>query len=61
MDERLVQWTLMRNLSELSTITGKPIIKKIAEEYTTDQGRIDFILVSCLINTLAKSFDFCQD
>ncbi len=44
MDERLVQWTLLKNLPELSNIIGKPIIKKIAEEYTTDQGRIDFIL-----------------
>jgi hypothetical protein len=44
MNERLVQWTLLRNLPELSNIVGKPIIKKIAEEYTTDQGRIDFVL-----------------
>lgn len=44
MDERLVQWTLLRNLPELSNIVGRPIIKKIAEEYTTDQGRIDFVL-----------------
>lgn len=44
MDERLVQWTLLKNLPELSNIIGKQIIKKMAEEYTTDQGRIDFIL-----------------
>lgn len=44
MDERLVQWTLLKNLPELSNIIGKPIIKKMAEEYATDQGRIDFIL-----------------
>ncbi len=44
MDEKLVQWTLMKNLTELCKIIGKPIIRKIAEEYTVDQGRIDFIL-----------------
>lgn len=44
MEERLVQWTLLRNLPALSEIIGKPIIRRLAEEYTTDQGRIDFIL-----------------
>jgi len=44
MDERLVQWTLLRNLPALGEIIGKPVIRRLAEEYTTDQGRIDFIL-----------------
>lgn len=44
MDERLVQWTLLRNLPALSEIIGKPVIRRLAEEYTTEQGRIDFIL-----------------
>jgi len=44
MEERLVQWALLRNFGELSKIIGKTIIRRIAEEYTTKQGRIDFIL-----------------
>jgi hypothetical protein len=44
MEERLVQWTLLRNLPELSNIVGKPIVRKLAQEYTTDLGRIDLVL-----------------
>jgi len=34
----------MRNMPELRDIVGKPILRKLAEEYTTDVGRIDFVL-----------------
>lgn len=44
MTERLVQWTLLKDLKSLSKLIGKPIIRKLAEEYTTDLGRIDFAL-----------------
>lgn len=44
MEERLVQWTLLKDISFLAKIIGKPIVRQIAANYTTDKGVIDFIL-----------------
>lgn len=44
MQESLVQWTLLNNLSELSKYLSFKISSKKAQELSTDFGRIDFIL-----------------
>jgi len=44
MQESLVQWTLLNNLSELSKYLNFKIASKKAQELSTDFGRIDFIL-----------------
>lgn len=44
MQESLVQWTLLNNLSELSKYLNFEIASKKAQELSTDFGRIDFIL-----------------
>lgn len=44
MQESLVQWTLLNNLSELSKYLDFKIASKKAQEVSTDFGRIDFIL-----------------
>lgn len=44
MNESLVQWTLLNNLSELSLILDCKIATTIGQEISTDFGRIDFIL-----------------
>jgi len=70
MNENLVQWVLLRSPQYLQSRLGVSLGRKIGENYTTDQGRIDFafetkkeILVVELetgINTKAK-FDYCTD
>ncbi|NCS88002.1 MAG: hypothetical protein AUK34_14560 [Ignavibacteria bacterium CG2_30_36_16] len=44
MQESLVQWTLLNNLSDLSQYLNFKIASKKAQELSTDFGRIDFIL-----------------
>jgi len=44
MQESLVQWTLLNNLSDLSKYLNFKIASKKAQELSTDFGRIDFIL-----------------
>lgn len=44
MQESLVQWTLLNNLSDLSKYLDFKIATKKAQELSTDFGRIDFIL-----------------
>lgn len=44
MQESLVQWTLLNNLSDLSKYLDFEIASKKAQELSTDFGRIDFIL-----------------
>lgn len=70
MNENLVQWVLLRSPQYLQSRLGVSLGRKIGENYTTDQGRIDFafetkkeILVVELetgINSQAK-FDYCTD
>jgi hypothetical protein len=44
MQESLVQWTLLNNLSDLSKFLDFQIASKKAQELSTEFGRIDFIL-----------------
>jgi len=44
MNESVVRWTLLNNLSFLGRVLGFPIASKVGQEITTDYGRIDFIL-----------------
>ncbi len=44
MNEALVQWTLLNNFDYLEKSLKFNIKKRIAQEITTDYGRIDFIL-----------------
>jgi len=70
MNENIVQWVLMKSPQYLQSRLGVRLGRKIGENYTTDQGRIDFafetqkeILVVELetgINSKAK-FDYCTD
>ncbi|RKY71288.1 MAG: hypothetical protein DRQ24_07735, partial [Candidatus Latescibacterota bacterium] len=68
MNESLVQWVLLRRPEYLQERLGFKLERKLGENYTTDQGRIDFafetkeeILVIELetgINNKAK-FEYC--
>jgi len=42
MDERLVQWVLLKERKYLQSRLGFTLKRKLAENYTTDYGRIDF-------------------
>ena len=46
MDERLVQWTLLRDMEYLKKKVGFEIKRKVVEEYNTEEGRLDFVLES---------------
>src|SRR3989344_7980205 len=46
MDERLVQWTLLRDMEYLKKKLGFDIKRKVVEEYNTEEGRLDFVLES---------------
>lgn len=70
MKESLVQWVLLKRPEYLQSRLGFKLGRKIGENYTTEQGRIDFafetpreILVVELetgINTKAK-FEYCTE
>jgi len=70
MNESLVQWVLMRRPEYLQSRLGCTLGSKIGENYTTDQGRIDFayetkdevlvVELETAINSRAK-YDFCTD
>lgn len=70
MDEKLVQWTLLRNMSYLKHKIGFDIKRKVVEECNTEEGRLDFVLESeknlivveleTSINNKSK-LDFCLD
>jgi len=70
MNESLVQWVLLRRPEYLQSRLGFKLERKIGENYTTEQGRIDFafetereILVVELetgINNKAK-FEYCTE
>ena len=70
MNESLVQWVLLKRLEYLQARLGFELRRKLGENYTTDQGRIDFafeteeeILVIELetsINTKAK-YEYCTE
>lgn len=70
MNESLVQWVLLRRPEYLQSRLGFKLGRKIGENYTTEQGRIDFafetkkeILVIELetgINNKAK-FEYCTE
>lgn len=70
MDERLVQWTLLRDMEYLKKKIGFEIKRKVVEEYNTEEGRLDFVLESdkyLIIVELETSIDnnnklyFCLD
>lgn len=42
MNESLVQWVLLRRPEYLQERLGFKLERKLGENYTTDQGRIDF-------------------
>lgn len=70
MKENLVQWVLLRRPQYLQSKLGFRLERKIGENYTTEQGRIDFafeteeeVLIIELetgIDSKAK-FDYCTD
>lgn len=60
MDERLVQWTLLRDMNYLKDKLGFDIKRKVVEEYNTEEGRLDFVLESdknLLVVELETSID----
>jgi len=70
MHEDLVQWVLLRRREYLQEKLGFTLDRKIAENYTTAQGRIDFafeapnevlvVELETAINNRAK-FDYCTN
>lgn len=69
MNESLVQWTLLNNLSFLGSCLNFRIASKIGQEITTDFGRIDFVVedvdrnqliveLETILNTKPK-LDYC--
>lgn len=68
--ESLIQWTLLRRPEYLADRLGVNLERKIAENYTTDQGRIDFafetdnavlvVELETAVDTKAKC-DYCTD
>ena len=46
MREELVQWVLLRRMDYLEKCMGVPLRRKVAENFTTDYGRIDFAVES---------------
>lgn len=70
MDEKLVQWTLLRDMNYLKNKIGFDIKRKVVEECNTEEGRLDFVLESeknlivveleTSINNNSK-LDFCLD
>ncbi len=69
MHESLVQWTLLNNLDFLSKNLNFKIASKKAQEFSTDFGRVDFILEGYQHNQLLveletilnekKKLDYC--
>lgn len=68
--ESLVQWTLLRRPEYLADRLGVNLKRKLGENYTTDQGRIDFAFEtedSTLVVELETSleskaqYDYCID
>jgi hypothetical protein len=70
MTEALVQWVLLQQPEYLQSRLGFPLMRKLGENYTTEQGRIDFafeapqeivvVELETAINNKAK-LEYCTD
>lgn len=70
MTETLVQWVLLKQPEYLQSRLGFPLTRKLGENYTTEQGHIDFafetpreivvVELETTINNKAK-LEFCTD
>jgi hypothetical protein len=68
--EAIVQWVLLKQPEYLQSRLGFPLTRKLGENYTTEQGRIDFafetpqeivvVELETSINNKAK-LEFCMD